>query len=163
MIRFSCALGALVVALCANAASAADTSSGRQAQERGEAQIPVCSRNLGTVAIVESENQWWRQLNLGSPEAILRVFVQQSRCFTLVNRGRSLQNSAMERALAEQGELQGGSNIGKGQIKAADYFLQPDIVSTNRNSGGNSVGGVLGGIGGVFGRGFGSVAGSLNV
>jgi len=48
----------------------------------------VCRKNLGTVAIVEPDNQWWRELSLGSPEAILRVFVQKSGCVTLVNRGR---------------------------------------------------------------------------
>ncbi|SFF74371.1 Curli biogenesis system outer membrane secretion channel CsgG [Novosphingobium sp. CF614] len=163
MKRFVCALGALAVSLTASSALAADKSSARKSQEKGTREIPVCTRNLGTVAIVEPDNQWWRELSLGSPEAILRVFVQQSRCFTLVNRGRSLQSSAMERALADQGELQGGSNIGKGQIKAADYFLQPDIVSTNNNSGGTNLGGVLGGIGGMFGRGVGAIAGGLNI
>lgn len=164
MKKVFCALGALAVALSSSSALAADKSSARKQQERGTAEIPRCTKNLGSVAIVEPDSQWWRELSLGSPEAILRVFVQRSGCFTLVNRGRSLQSSAMERALAEQGELQGGSNIGKGQIKAADYFLQPDIVSTNSNSGGNSVGGILGSVGGgLFGRGFGAVAGGLNV
>lgn len=162
MKKLICALGALAVSLSAQTALA-DQSSGRKLQEKGTRQIPVCTKNLGTVAIIEPDTQWWRELSLGSPEAILRVFVQQSRCFTLVNRGRSLQNSAMERALAEQGELQAGSNIGKGQIKAADYFLQPDIVSTNNNSGGTNVGAVLGGIGGMFGHGLGAIAGGLNI
>jgi Uncharacterized protein involved in formation of curli polymers len=167
MKKFAWALGALALSVAGSMAGtealAADKSSGRKLQEKGTQEIPTCTRNLGTVAIVEPETQWWRELSLGSPEAILRVFIQRSGCFTLVNRGRSLQNSAMERALAEQGELQGGSNIGKGQIKAADYFLQPDIVSTNNNSGGSSIGGVLGGIGGMFGRGIGAIAGGLNV
>lgn len=145
-------------------ASAADKSSARKEQERGTQEIPQCSRNLGTVAIVEPDNKWWREFSLGSPEAILRVFVQRSGCFTLVNRGRSLQSRAMERALADQGELQAGSNIGRGQVKAADYFLQPDIVSTNSNSGGGGIGGVLGGIGGgLLGRGVGAIAGGINV
>lgn len=161
MKKFICALGALAVSLSAQTALA-DQSSARKQQAQGTREIPVCTKNLGTVAIVEPDTQWWRELSLGSPEAILRVFVQQSRCFTLVNRGRSLQNSAMERALAEQGELQSGSNIGKGQIKAADYFLQPDIVTSNANSGGNALGGVLGGIGGMFGHGFGAIAGGIN-
>lgn len=158
-------IGALVAATVAftSQAALADTSSGRQLQARGTQQIPVCSRNLGTVAIVEPDNQWWREFSLGSPEAILRIFVQKSGCFTMVNRGRSLQSSAMERALADQGELQRGSNIGRGQIKAADYFLQPDIVSTNNNSGGSALDGVLGGVGGLFGRGVGAVAGGLNI
>ncbi|MCJ2180800.1 CsgG/HfaB family protein [Novosphingobium album (ex Hu et al. 2023)] len=163
MKKFACILGALAISVGANPAIAESKSSARQAQERGTQEIPVCYKNLGTVAIVEPDNQWWREFSLGSPEAILKVFVQRSRCFTLVNRGRSLQSSAMERALAEQGELQAGSNIGKGQIKAADYFLQPDIVSTNNNSGGTNLGGVLGGVGGLFGRGFGAIAGGINI
>ncbi|CDO36798.1 MULTISPECIES: CsgG/HfaB family protein [Novosphingobium] len=164
MKKLACALGAIAIATLPHVATAADKSSARKQQEQGTRDIPHCTKNLGTVGIVEPDNQWWRELSLGSPEAILRIFVQRSGCFTLVNRGRSLQSSAMERALADQGELQKGSNIGKGQIKAADYFLQPDIVSTNSNSGGGGVGGILGSVGGgLFGRGFGAVAGGLNV
>lgn len=158
------ALAASAMAFTGTSVMAQSKSSARQQQERGTQDIPRCSRNLGTVAIVEPDSQWWRELSLGSPEAILRVFVQRSGCFTLVNRGRSLENRAMERALADQGELQRGSNIGGGQVKAADYFLQPDIVTTNNNSGGGGVGGVLGGIGGgLFGRGFGAIAGGISV
>jgi curli biogenesis system outer membrane secretion channel CsgG len=135
-------------------------SSGRRAQEKGQREIPICSRNLGTVAIVEPDNQWWRELNLGSPEAILKVFIQQSGCFRIVNRGRAMQSRAMERAMADSGELQRGSNLGKGQVKAADYYLEPDIVSSNRNSGGANVGGMLGGLMGGFG---GAVLGGLNI
>lgn len=136
-------------------------SSARRSQERATQDIPICTRKLGTVAIVEPDNQWWRELNLGSPEAILRIFVQKSGCFTLVNRGRSMQSRAMERALADDGELQRGSNLGRGQVKAADYFLQPDIVSSNRNSGGGGVGGALGGF--LGGRTFGALLGGISV
>jgi curli biogenesis system outer membrane secretion channel CsgG len=158
--------GTIAAAIAFTIAStpASAQSSARKQQERGQAEIPQCTRNLGTVAIVEPDNQWWREFSLGSPEAILRVFVQRSGCFTLVNRGRSMQNRAMERALADAGELQEDSNIGRGQVKAADYFLQPDIVSTNSNSGGGGLGGVLGGIGGgLFGRGAGAIAGGIRV
>jgi hypothetical protein len=166
MRKYVFGVAALAVAMGCMPASARDTkgSSGHQEQMRGEAQIPVCSRKLGALAIVEPENQWWREYNLGSPEAILRVFVQQSGCFTLVNRGRSMQSRAMERAMADQGELQRGSNLGRGQVRAADYFLEPNIVSANRNSGGGGVGAALGSFGGgLFGRGFGAIAGAINI
>jgi curli biogenesis system outer membrane secretion channel CsgG len=77
-----------------------------------------------------------------------------------------MQSRAMERALAEQGELQKGSNMGAGQVKAADYFLEPDIVSANQNSGGGGVGaaaGALGGLFGGFGHAVGAIAGGINV
>nr|WP_236617646.1 CsgG/HfaB family protein [Sphingobium ummariense] len=145
----------------APATAAEKGSSARQQQAKRTAEIPHCTRRLGTVAIVEPDNQWWREFNLGSPEAILRVFVQQSGCFGLVNRGRAMASRNMERAMADSGELQEGSNLGKGQVKAADYFLQPDIVSSNRNSGGNSLGGALGGF---LGRStFGAIAGGISI
>ena len=147
-------------------AALADQSSGHKEQVAGEAQIPVCTHRIGTLAIVPSDNEWWKQYNLGSPEAVIKVFVQQSGCFSLVNRGSAMQSRAMERALAEQGELQKGSNMGAGQVKAADYFLQPDIVTANKNSGGGGAGAAVGGILGHFG-GWGStvgaIAGGINV
>ena len=124
-----------------------DKSSGRKAQETRHAPtMPHCARPLGTISIVEPDKQWWVDYQLGSPEAILKVFVQQSGCFTLVNRGRSLQSRAMERAMADSGEMQRGSNMGKGQVRAADFFLEPNIVTSNNNSGGSNVGGALGGM-----------------
>ena len=160
------AIAALTVTGSPAIAKPAGPSSGRQDQVRGMAEIPVCTRRLGTIAIVEPDNQWWRELNLGSPEAILKIFVQRSGCFGLVNRGRSMQSRAMERALADNGELQSGSNVGRGQVKTADYFLEPDIVSTNRNSGGGGIGAAAGALGGLFGgagRVVGGLAGGINV
>jgi curli biogenesis system outer membrane secretion channel CsgG len=159
-------VAALIGTAPASAQIGSKASSGKDMQTKGELTIPRCTKRLGTIAIVEPDNQWWREFNLGSPEQILRVFVQQSGCFSLVNRGRSMQSRAMERALADQGELQSGSNLGKGQVKAADYFLEPNIVTANRNSGGGGAGAVLGGLGGLFGgagRVFGAVAGGINV
>ncbi|MDQ2877724.1 MAG: penicillin-binding protein activator LpoB [Pseudomonadota bacterium] len=159
------ALGAL---LAATPATAKDDrgSSAYQKQTNGELNIPVCTHRIGTIAIVEPDKQWWRELNLGSPEAIIKIFVAKSGCFGLVNRGAAMASRNMERAMADSGELQGGSNLGKGQVKAADYFLQPDIVTANNHSGGSSAGGVIGGLfghaGGFLGA-AGALAGGINV
>ena len=107
--------------------------------------IPTCDKKIGTLAVTEPENRWWTGLNLESPEALIKVFVSQSKCFTLVDRGKGLAAAQAERALAGSGEMRGGSNIGKGQMKAADYVLVPDIVNQNGNSGGKHIGGILGG------------------
>jgi curli biogenesis system outer membrane secretion channel CsgG len=156
---FSLLFGCLV---SADAASA--QSSARAAQERGQAQIPVCTQRLGTIAVVEPDNNWWRPLGLASPEAIIKLFVMRSGCFGLVDRGQGLQSRNIERALADQGELQPGSNLGRGQVRAADYFIVPDIVSQNRNAGGTAAGAVLGGLGRALGgRTVGALAGGLNV
>ena len=111
-------------------------------------EIPICDKKIGTLAVKEPEiaNPWWTQMQLESPAVLIKVYVQQSKCFTLVDRGKGLQAAQAERALASSGEERAGSNIGKGQMKAADYVLIPDIANQNRNSGGKSFGGILGGM-----------------
>src|SRR6202790_2117527 len=123
-------------------------------------QIPTCDKKIGTLAVNEPQNQWWTALNLDSPAALIKVFVSQSKCFTLVDRGKGLQAAQAERALSASGEERQGSNIGKGQMKAADYVLVPDIVNQNRNSGGTNIGSVLGGL---LPRGVGAVVGGVSL
>ncbi len=116
-----------------------------QAADTPPPQIPTCEKKIGTLAVTEPENNWWTAYQLESPEALIKVFVSQSNCFTLLDRGKGLAAAQRERALSASGETRGGSNIGKGQMKAADYVLVPDLVTKNGNSGGTNVGGVLGG------------------
>jgi curli biogenesis system outer membrane secretion channel CsgG len=123
-------------------------------------QIPTCDKKIGTLAVAEPQNQWWTALNLESPAALIKVFVSQSKCFTLVDRGKGLQAAQAERALSASGEERAGSNIGKGQMKAADYVLVPDIANQNRNSGGTKIGGVLGGL---LPHGVGAVVGGISL
>jgi curli biogenesis system outer membrane secretion channel CsgG len=109
--------------------------------------VPVCSRNLGTIAVIEPTGQnWWTGQRLASPAALIKVYVNRSRCFTLVDRGTGMAAMQAERALAASGDLRGGSNIGKGQVRAADYVLVPDVISQNRNAGGTNIGGLVGGL-----------------
>jgi len=119
----------------------------RKAKKDGQtADIPHCAKSLGTVAIDQPQNQWWRFYNLGNPEALIKLLITRSGCFGVVDRGRGLQMRAAERSLAGSGELQRRSNVGKGQIKSADYFIIPDIVGADQNAGGGGVGGALGGL-----------------
>ncbi|MCF8710211.1 CsgG/HfaB family protein [Rhizorhapis sp. SPR117] len=151
------------IAICLAATSPAlakDKSSAEKAKQKGVTEIPICTKKLGTIAVVEPDNQWWTALNLGSPEAIIKLFVMKSGCFGLVDRGKGLQSRNIERALADSGELQAGSNIGKRQVKAADYFIVPDLVTKNANSGGFGLGGALGGF---IGGGAGALLGGLKV
>lgn len=129
-------------------------------QERKTAEIPVCSRNLGTIAVREPDNHWWEGLGLSSPEALIKVFVRKSGCFTLLERGKGFEMIQQERELAGEGNLQRGSNLGKGQLKAADYILVPDIASKNNNSSGNAIGGILGGL---IGGGAGAILGGISL
>jgi curli biogenesis system outer membrane secretion channel CsgG len=135
---FGCALSIVTLAPGVAAATAQEDRS------KQEAEIPTCAKKYGALAVVEPQQQWWVQYNLGSPAALIKVYVQKSGCFTLVDRGKGMQAAQAERALASSGELRGGSNIGKGQVKAADYVLVPDLISQNKNAGGNRFGAALG-------------------
>lgn len=123
-------------------------------------QIPTCDKKIGTLAVTEPQDPWWTSMQLDSPAALIKVYVSESKCFTLVDRGKGLQAAQAERALASSGEERVGSNVGKGQMKAADYVLVPDIANRNRNSGGTNVGGVLGGF---MPHGFGALAGGISL
>jgi curli biogenesis system outer membrane secretion channel CsgG len=148
------------VALLATAPAMAQ-SGARKQQVKKTSEIPVCTKKLGTIAVIEPDNNWWSALQLGSPEAIIKVFVMKSGCFGLVDRGKGLNSRGVERALAESGELQSGSNIGRAQVKAADYFVVPDLVTRNANSGGGGFGALAGGM--LGGRLGGALGGALSI
>ena len=38
------------------------------------AELPRCTKALGTMGISDPETRWWEGLGLGSPEALLRVY-----------------------------------------------------------------------------------------
>jgi curli biogenesis system outer membrane secretion channel CsgG len=112
-----------------------------------------CDLPLGTVSLIENVNAGWYTVLTGEyrlpPTAnllrLLRLLVQQSNCFAVVERGAAGMNAmTRERALMPSGEMRGGSNFGRGQMVASDYGLSPEIVFSNNDAGG--LGGALGGL-----------------
>ncbi len=163
----SVALAASLVATSALAAGGAYGTDRRQPNATPE--LPQCAQPIGTVAIQEPDRDWWTALGLSNPEALLKLFAGRSNCLRVVARGyRETEMRQQERSLGDSGELQRGSNFGKGQVVAADYLIIPDIVDSNANAGGGGLGGAaLSGLGRGFGNrlggGFGAVLGSINV
>jgi len=149
----------LIIAVTATAAATV-TMTAAYADTSQPPQIPTCDKKIGTLAVNEPQDPWWTAMQLDSPAALIKVYVAQSKCFTLVDRGKGLAAAQAERALAASGEERAGSNIGKGQMKAADYVLVPDIANRNRNSGGTNVGGMLGGL---LPHGIGALAGGISL
>jgi curli biogenesis system outer membrane secretion channel CsgG len=122
------------------------------------AEIPRCGKVLGTIALIDGDGQGWKAYQLGAPSTLLKTFVTKSGCFKLVNRGAGMAAIQQEQALAGDGNLQRGSNVGGGQIKAADWLLVADVAGQNQNSGGSALGGIAGGL--IGGR-FGALAGGI--
>jgi len=122
-------------------------------------ELPRCAAPIGTVAIQEPQRAWWTELGLNSPESLIKLMAARSNCLRVVDRNGGLAMRNTEAGLGNAGDLQRGSNVGGGQVRAADYFIIPDIVNSNQNSGGRAIGAALG----AFApRGFGSVLGGLS-
>ena len=126
--------------------------------------LEYCDETLGTIGVVEEQGgDWYRyltsDLRLPSTIPLIRMMIQQSNCFVVVERGRAMQNMMQERALADSGELREGSNFGKGQMVAADYTINPSINFSQSDAGG--IGAALGAFGGRKLGAIGSVVGGL--
>lgn len=121
-------------------------------------QLEKCSETLGTIAVVENQGAPWyyelRNHRLGSTVPVLRLMIQQSNCFVIVERGAAMRNITQERELARSGEARAGSNFGQGQMVVADYTMSPEIQFSGKTGGGR-LGSFLPGLAGV-------VAGSVS-
>jgi curli biogenesis system outer membrane secretion channel CsgG len=142
----------------AAAKTEATGSAGGANAQNANAKLARCDAPLGTIAVVEDVNAPWygiltNQYQLGPTTPVLKLMIQQSNCFVIVERGRAMNNMMAERALAQSGELRQGSNFGKGQMVSADYSLSPSITFSNQDAGrlGATVGGLLGSVGAMIG------------
>jgi hypothetical protein len=89
------------------------------------------------------------------------MIAQESGCFTVVERGVAMRNIQQERELAGAGMMQQGSNMGGGQLQAADFVMTPSVQFSDSTGGvGAVVGGLLGRLGGPLGA-LGGLAGGL--
>jgi hypothetical protein len=143
--------------------SMATGGAGPSGAQGANEQLERCDSPKGTLAVVEPQSQIQANLQrygLGSPTSVLRMLVQQSNCFQVVERGTGMRSMMQERSLGSSGELQADQNIGKGQMVAADFIVTPSVVFSENNAGG--IGGALGGlIGGGGGRALAGVAGGV--
>jgi curli biogenesis system outer membrane secretion channel CsgG len=140
----------LVIA-CASTPATASLFHRKSAQDQRKerlADIPVCAKSLGSISVFEPEGgtDWWTGQQLPAPSKLIKVFIAKSHCFTLVDRGAGMVAAQYERELAAGGDLRLQSNMGKGQLKAADYVMVPDLISQNSNASGSAIGGLLGGL-----------------
>lgn len=137
------------------------------AATNANSKLERCPEPLGTVRIEENiESNWYRyyatNYKLGSTVPLLRMLVQQSNCFVVLERGRGMAGIQSERNMMRQGEEgRAGSNFGPGQQVGADYSMSPEIMMSNK--GGSGVGGAIGGFLTRLAPAVGSVAGGAKL
>lgn len=146
-----------------SAKTTATGSAGGASAQNVNSKLGRCDRPAGTIALVEDTSlDWYRayldKYRLGSTTPVLRLLIQQSNCFIVVERGRAMANMQQERALQNSGELRNNSNFGKGQMVSADYSLTPEVLISARGTSGLGAG--LAGMGGRLGL-LGAVAGGI--
>ena len=131
--------------------SAVQGSAGPGGVQNAASDLERCDKPMATIAVVEPQAHVIAHLaryKLASPSGLIRLMIQQSNCFLVVERGVGMQNLMQERALQKAGELRQDSNVGGGQMVTADYVLTPSVVFSEDNAGGvgGGVGAVAGGL-----------------
>jgi hypothetical protein len=149
-----------------SAKTMATGSAAGTASANASGSLERCASPLGTVSLIENQSAGWytilrNEYRLPPTANLLRLLVQQSNCFVVVERGAAGMNAmGRERELMASGEMRQGSNFGRGQMVASDYGLSPEIVFSNSNAGG--MGGGLGGlVGGRYSGVLAAVGGNL--
>jgi hypothetical protein len=130
-------------------------SAAGSATTNANSQLEHCGATLGTLEINENDQAPWygylAQYQLPSTVPLLRLIVQQSNCFVIVDRAQGFANDMAEQNLAESGELRSNSNMQKGQMVAADYTMSPSVNFTQQNEAGvSAVAGLVPVFGGVL-------------
>jgi curli biogenesis system outer membrane secretion channel CsgG len=136
------------------------SASEKEGAKNAAPRLEKCERPLGTIAVVQPQDfmmQALNKYNLPAPSNLLRLMIQQSGCFQVVERGLGLQNMMQERQMQQGGQLKSNSNVGGGQIVSADFIMTPEVQFSENNTGGAAM---LGGIGALFGP-IGIVAGAV--
>jgi curli biogenesis system outer membrane secretion channel CsgG len=129
----------------AQSTTAASGSAAGESTQGANTALEKCASPLGTVALVEETSaDWYRwfttNYRLGSTVPVLRLMIQQSNCFIVVERGRAMAAMERERAIAASGQGRAGSNMGGGQMVAADYSMTPEVLVSARGTSGGGGG-----------------------
>jgi len=122
-------------------------SAGPSGSSGASSALETCDKPFGTLTIAEVQDANMKMIQkmsgLPEPTPLLRLIVQQSRCFQIVERGIAFQNMMQERELSKDGQLKSASNVGRGQMAAVDFLLTPDVTVAANTGGAAVIGGAL--------------------
>ena len=117
------------------------TGSAGQKQSSGETRkIEKCDAPLATVGVVENPTGYTYSSASGlpsSPVALVRLLLQQSGCFRVVDRNLGLRGTQQEVELQDSGLTRKNSTVNpRGKVLEAQYILTPTLVFSEQNAGG---------------------------
>lgn len=116
-------------------------SAGAKGQAR---ELVKCQKPVATVALVEDPNHYGGQLarfNLPqSPLPLIRLLMQQSGCFRVVDRAAGLAAAEREQELASKGVLRPEQTVRKQRGIEAQYSLTPNLAFSEMRAGEQAAG-----------------------
>ena len=118
------------------------TGAAGQKQSTGETRkIEKCDAPLATLGVMENPNGYIYTSGSGnlpsSPVPLVRLMLQQSGCFRVVDRNLGLKGTKQELDLQESGLTRKDSTVNPhGNVLEAQYVLTPTLIFSEQNAGG---------------------------
>lgn len=126
-------------------------SAGPQGAQDAAKQLLRCDAPVAVVSLVENQNGYVGIGKGGLPESplpLVRVLMQQSGCFRIVDRNAGLKATVREQELKEAGVLRADGPVQKGRGLMAQYSIVPSLTFSEQDAG-RQLGGVLAAIPGL--------------
>jgi curli biogenesis system outer membrane secretion channel CsgG len=118
-------------------------SAGPAGAKDAATELVTCSEPIGTISLAESPHGYTvlSQYQLPpTPLPLIRVMMQQSGCFKVVDRAAGLRGTIREQELKDQGILKAETVPRKGEGIGARMTLTPSLTFSENNAGGGIAG-----------------------
>lgn len=121
-------------------------SAGPNGAQRAAASLVKCEKPVATVALVENPHGYsgsFNQYNLPeSPVMLVRLLLQQSNCFRVVDRRLGLDATRTERDLENEGMTRSDTTIRRRHVIEAQYTVTPSLTFSETDAG-SGIGAIL--------------------
>ena len=126
-------------------------SAGPTGAKNAAKELMTCDAPVAVVSLVENRGGYIGIGRGGLPESplpLVRVLMQQSGCFRIVDRNSGLEQTINEQELKDKGVLRADEkgNVKKGRGIVAQYTVVPSLTFSEQDAGRN-IGGVLSAVG----------------
>ena len=113
-------------------------SAGPQGAQNAARELVRCDAPVATLALAENPHGYVMggayQLP-ASPVPLVKLLVQQSGCFRVVDRAAGLRGTLQEQELRESGVLRKNTTVAKGKGYEAQYTLTPSLTFSEQDAG----------------------------
>jgi curli biogenesis system outer membrane secretion channel CsgG len=113
-------------------------SAGPQGAQNAARELQRCGAPIATVALAENPHGYVMGSGYqlpASPVPLVKLLMQQSGCFRVVDRGAGLRGTLREQELQEAGVLRKHSTVAKGKGYEAQYTLTPSLTFSEQDAG----------------------------